>query len=254
MKRTARTPSLQEKVLQVTLLLEKTLGEPKQSAKRAKPLDMLIATILSQNTNDQNSFRAFSNLKKQFPTWDAVRTAKTQAIASAIKTGGMANQKSVRIKNLLNRIYKEFGSLDMSFLKKKSNEEIFELLTSFDGVGTKTSACVLLFSLRREVFPVDTHVHRICNRLGFTPEAKTPDQTFEAMKNLVPEGKAYSLHTNLIRFGRKTCKAVNPLCGNCPLYDYCRYKDKEKYRKSTLNTSASEKTDFMLLDNVVPKA
>ncbi len=258
MKKESKLPSntgsyqlgAKRKVAHIALLLEELLGIPVQARQRAKPLDMLIATILSQNTNDQNSYRAFTNLREKFPTWEDVLNAKTSSIIAAIKTGGMANQKSARIKNLLKEIKRQYGTLDLSFLKKKTNEEIFEMLISLDGVGTKTASCVILFSLRREIFPVDTHIFRICNRLGITVHSKTPDQTFEVMQPLIPEGKAYSFHTNLIRFGRKVCKANNPLCGECPLYDECAYPEKEKRSMVLSAPSKRKEFDFMILDNV----
>lgn len=242
--------NLKQKVAKIALNLEELLGIPVQARQRAKPLDMLIATILSQNTNDQNSYRAFTQLREKFPTWEDVLNARTSAIISAIKTGGMANQKSVRIKNLLKEIKNRYGTLDLTFLKKKTNQEIFDLLISLDGVGTKTASCVILFSLRREIFPVDTHIFRICNRLGITSNSKTPDQTYEYMQPLIPEGKAYSFHTNLIRFGRKICKANNPLCGGCPLYDECVYPEREERSMIQPAPSKRKEFNFMILDNV----
>ena len=241
---------LKKRVSRIAIVLEETLGIPIPPKKKSPPLDMLIATILSQNTNDKNSYRAYSILRERFPSWELVLKAKTSAIAAAIKTGGMANQKSVRIKKLLVELMKRYGTLDLSFVKKKSNEEIFELLTSLDGVGTKTASCVLLFSLGREIFPVDTHIHRICQRLGITPNSKTPDQTFEAMQPLIPKGKAYTLHTNIIRFGRKTCIARSPLCGECPLFDECSFPEKEKFAFKKSKPVIGKNYEFMILDNV----
>ncbi|MBA4311155.1 MAG: hypothetical protein C0417_00845 [Chlorobiaceae bacterium] len=232
------------------MILEKFLGLPSQSAKRAKPLDMLIATILSQNTNDKNSHRAYTELRKNFPIWGDLANAPTRLIVSAIKTGGMANQKSKRIKTILQNIYNQFGDYSLGFLQSKSNEEIMEILLSFDGVGVKTAACVLLFSLHREVFPVDTHVHRILGRLGITSDCKTPKDTFHAVGKIIPVGKAYSLHTNLIRFGRKRCKATNPLCGNCPLFQECKFNKKQFYKKKSPPKYSDRDSNFMLLDNV----
>ncbi|MBI1806016.1 MAG: hypothetical protein HYR76_03055 [Ignavibacteria bacterium] len=155
----------------------------------------------------------------------------------------------MRIKNILRVIKQKFGSLTLSGLRKKPTEEVFDLLCSFDGVGKKTAACVLMFSLGRDVFPVDTHIHRICGRLRLAPNCKTPDETFEQMKVLVPKNRAYSFHINLIRFGRKICRSTNPLCGNCPLYDQCLFPEKRDYRMKSSSASASD-YDFMLLDKV----
>ena len=242
--------SLKQKAERIAEKLEKFLGKPGPPRRRAKPLDMLIATILSQNTNDRNSHRAYLQLRERFPTWERVVKAPAKAIASAIRIGGMANQKSVRIKKLLKTLQVRFGTLDLGFFKRKSNEELFEILLSLDGVGTKTAACVLLFSLGRDVFPVDTHVHRICGRLGLAPHCKAPEKTFEAMKTIVPHNKAYSFHTNLIRFGRKLCRSNRPLCALCPIFDECRYERKHTFRKQSRALASSVNHNFMLLDNV----
>ncbi|MFI5251904.1 MAG: endonuclease III domain-containing protein [Bacteroidota bacterium] len=230
--------------------LEKLFGIPLPPRKRSAPLDMLIATILSQNTNDINSHRAYVALRKKYPAWDKIHTAQTRSIAAAIRTGGMANLKATGIKNLLNGLKERFGSLNLSWLKKLGNDEIIDILCSFTGVGLKTVSCVLLFSLGRDVFPVDTHVHRICNRLGLVRGCKTPDKTYMAMKTVVPEGKAYSLHINLIRFGRKICRSAAPLCGICPLYRECEFSLKAKYRSINSPSADAKKVNFMLLENV----
>ena len=238
------------KVVSVAKTLEKILGIPRPPKKLAKPLDMLIATILSQNTNDKNSHRAYLNLRKKYPHWNDLLHTSVRRIAKDIRLAGMANQKSVHIKKILKIVRERYGKVDLSALKKKSNEEIIAELTAFNGVGVKTASCVLLFSLGRDAFPVDTHVHRICNRLAFIPKTASPEKTFEAMKHLVPKGKGYSFHTNLIRFGRKICRAHRPLCGICPVYNECIFEQKNKFRVQTPRTKLATDHDFMLLDNV----
>lgn len=245
----ARVRSLRLKALRLARVLERTLGVPRQPRRLAAPLDMLIATILSQNTNDRNSHRAYTRLRKRFSTWEAVAKAPVHSIRTAIRSGGMANQKSTRIKEILDHIRGRYGRYNLAALKDWQTEEVLLELTSLKGVGVKTAACVLLFSLGRDVFPVDTHVHRICGRLGLTPDAKSPEETFHRMRELVPKGRAYSFHTNLIRFGRKICRAQNPLCELCPLYDECSFVGKER-SVSRRPGRTSEDHDFMLLDNV----
>lgn len=241
---------LKQKTAGIIKILEQTFGMPTLSKRRAKPLDMLIATVLSQNTNDLNSHRAYLHLRKQFPSWNNVLAAPRARIVSAIRVGGIANRKSVQIKYLLQRVKELFGTLSLRSLAKKSDEEVFNLLISLDGVGTKTASCVLLFSLGRDAFPVDTHVHRICGRLGLASGCKNPDQTFEWMKGLLPKGKSYSFHINLIRFGRKICKSNRPLCGMCPLFDVCRFKQKNMFRKLSSAAVSTRDYNFMLLDHV----
>lgn len=243
--------AIAKKALRIANILEEFLGKPVQSKRKAAPLDSLIATLLSQNTNDRNSHKAWLNLRRTFPTWERVALAPTKRLANVIEVGGLKNQKAKRIKEILKLVKKEAGSYDLSFLKKKSDSEIIEYLTSMNGIGMKTAACVLVFSLGRDVFPVDTHIHRLCNRLGLV-KTKNAEETFEEMKPLVPQGNAYPFHINLIRFGRKVCRSNNPLCGSCPLYDECVYSEKEQYAiKSRKRLQSSRKdVDFMILDHV----
>ncbi|MBX2992629.1 MAG: endonuclease III [Bacteroidetes bacterium] len=243
-----RTRHLRTKTLRVATTLEKLLGIPRQTSDLPPPLDMLIATILSQNTNDKNSHRAYTTLRAKFPRWDDVADAPMRSVIAAIRSGGMANQKSARIKQTLRAVKTRYGRHDLSALKRKPSASVLEELTSLNGVGLKTASCVLLFSMERDVFPVDTHVHRICNRLGLA-NSNTPEKTFEQMKTLIPKGKGYSFHTNLIRFGRMMCRSARPSCGECPLFDECLYEGKKKRKKQTRVPSTADH-DFMLLDNV----
>lgn len=238
------------KTLRIATKLEEFLGVPQQAKRLPAPLDMLIATILSQNTNDKNSHRAYTNLRKRFPRWEDVAEAPLRSLIAAIKVGGMANQKSVRIQETLHAIKKRYGRYDLSFLKRRMNDEVLDELVLLNGVGKKTAACVLLFSLGRDVFPVDTHVHRICNRLGLAV-TRTPEKTFDAMKPLVPKGRGYSFHTNLIRFGRKICRSANPACDICPLYDECVFAGRKSPLRSIRRAPSRADHDFMLLDNVL---
>lgn len=241
---------LRGKTLRIARILEHHLGVPKQKRLLPPPLDMLIATILSQNTNDKNSFRAYAALRERFPNWADVAAAPVKSVRQAIKVGGMASQKAVRIKETLAAVKRRYGAFDLSALRRKSNEQVIEELTTLNGVGVKTASCVLLFSLGREVFPVDTHIHRICNRLGLVNGAETPEKTYERMKPLVPNGRSYSLHTNLIRFGRAICRSANPRCNVCPLFDECVYEAKSKLRGQARPSAASADYNFMLLDHV----
>lgn len=250
MRKRADDKRLRARTARVAGKLEKFLGVPLPAVRKAPPLEMLIATLLSQNTNDRNSHRAYVQLKQRYPTWEDVLRAPQEELADTIRVGGMANQKSARIKKIVQTVKERYGRFDLRFLKKMSDEEVFRELLSFDGVGLKTAACVLVFSFGRDVFPVDTHIHRICGRLGLTRNCATPEKTFEFMKGIVPRGRAYSFHTNLIRFGRKICKARSPLCGICPLYRDCKWVQRSKYAVLTRPLKAAVDADFMLLDNV----
>ncbi len=239
------------KTRKVAAELEEFLGIPAKPRRAEPALDCLIATLLSQNTNDRNSHQAWVTLRTRYPTWERVAHAPTKSLAKAIEVGGLKNQKARRIKQILRGIKEQVGKYDLGNLKRKSEREVLEYLTSMEGVGVKTAACVLVFSLGRDVFPVDTHIHRLCNRLGLV-QTKNAEHTFDAMQPLVPEGKAYSFHVNLIRFGRRVCKAQNPLCGQCPLFDLCSFPAKGHYAQKTVRTAKPGRagTDFMILHNL----
>ncbi len=238
-------PGAAQRAHAIEEVLAEFLGRPRQHLRGGDPIDVLIGTILSQNTNDRNSHRAYTNLRAKYATWDDALNAPVREIADTIRSGGMAPSKSKRIKALLALLKKRYGSLTMERLRKASDDAILEELVGYDGVGLKTAACVCLFALGRDVFPVDTHVHRLCNRLGLV-KTTTPDKTFLAMRAIVPKGRAYAFHTNLIRFGRRVCKAQRPQCGICPLFTLCTWKDRKKYRGAGAVGSAT--LDFMLMD------
>jgi len=187
------------------------------------PLDELVSTILSQNTNDLNRDRAFDALREQFPTWEAVRDADRQDVIDAIRPAGLANQKGPRIQNILQEITQQRGKLELRFLEDFPVDEAKEWLESFKGVGPKTASIVLLFSLGKPAFPVDTHIFRISGRLGLRPEKMSVEQAHQHLAQLFPADAYYPLHLNLIRLGREICHARNPECPICPLKDLCLY-------------------------------
>jgi endonuclease-3 len=211
---------IRAKVRKVTLLLEKQYGIPRRKDS-GDPLDILIETILSQNTNDRNRDRAYQRLKTRFPHWQDVLEAKTKSIVSAIRSGGLAEQKAKRIREILYWIKKREGKLSLSFIKRMDSEEIKKTIGALKGIGPKTVHCLLLFGLGREAFPVDTHILRIGKRLDFIPERMDAEKAHEWMVPFIPKGRSLSLHLNLIRFGRSVCKAKNPSCNTCFLIKEC---------------------------------
>ncbi len=224
-------------------LLVKRFGIPARNNNLPDPLDLLIATILSQNTNDNNSFKAFQNLKTRFKSWEDVIGIKRSELEKIIKVAGLGKQKSQSIKNLLAGL-SERGELSLRFIEKLSDEEAIGTLTKFKGVGVKTASCVLLFALDRNVCPVDTHVHRTVNRIGIVSE-RTPDKTFYSLNERFPKNIAHSFHTNLIRLGREVCKPSKPNCPECPILKVCAFIDKNLNK-----VSKSSEKKFMLLDNI----
>jgi endonuclease-3 len=185
------------------------------------PLDELIATILSQNTNDRNSGEGFRRLKARFPRWEDALAAPVRSLASAIRVSGLANVKSRRIKNILRQIRRERGKLSLDFLHDAPVAEAREYLKRFKGVGQKTIACVLCFACRKPVFPVDTHVLRVSKRLWLVPGKADADKAHERLQGLVPSELTYSFHVLLIFHGRRTCHARNPECGRCAVRTFC---------------------------------
>jgi endonuclease-3 len=191
------------------------------------PLDSLMLTILSQNTNDNLRDQAYAEMRRCWPSWNKVLNADSSELAEAIRIGGLSQQKAVRIKEVLCWIKERFGKLSLGALKDMSDDEAIELLTSRKGVGIKTAGVVLMFTLGRDLCPVDTHVHRIAGRLGWVPAVYSAEKVFWELRPHVPKGRAYSLHMNLLQFGRTVCHARNPRCGGCFLYDECVWEGKE---------------------------
>jgi endonuclease-3 len=213
---------LRSKVRRVVAALEKRFGEPKVR-RRVDLIGSFVLTMLSQHTSDVNAERAFGVLKSKFPEWEDVASATPRQIAGAIRCAGLANQKSGRIRDFARWIKATFGGYDLSAMKTMPTDEITKLFTSVNGIGIKTVSVVLLFSLGRDVCPVDTHVHRICRRVGLVPDNATAEQTHHRMAPLIAEGKSMSLHVNFLRLGRTICHARGPKCPECPLKRLCDY-------------------------------
>jgi endonuclease-3 len=214
------TPPDRRRVRAIERRLMKRYG-PLEPPRRTDPLEELILTVQSQHTSDLNAERAFAALRSAFPTWDDVVRAKPERVADVIRSGGLANTKAVRIQLILREIREREGRYDLSFLSRRSDDEVHEYLTSLPGVGPKTAAVVMSFSLGRAAIPVDTHVHRVSGRLGLIPPKTSADKAHRILEDLVPPELRTSLHVGLIRLGREICKAGRPRCEECPLVDLC---------------------------------
>jgi len=218
---------LSKRAVKIHERLLKAFGEP--TWRNPLPaLDELVSTILSQNTNDTNRDRAFNALRARFPTWESVRDAKTRDVVNAIRPAGLANQKGPRIQQVLRAITKERGSLNLDFLAALPVEESRAWLMKFNGVGPKTAAIVLCFSLNKPAFPVDTHIYRVTGRIGLRPEKMTVEQAHPHLESVFPPETYYAAHLNLIRLGREVCAARKPNCPKCPVIKLCDYKPKTK--------------------------
>jgi endonuclease-3 len=188
---------------------------------RRNPIEELVLTVLSQNTSDVNRDRAFAALRQRFPTWDALADARVEDVADSIRPGGLAATKAPRILAILRAIRDRDGSLDLAWMREASDDEVTAYLESLPGVGPKTAACVLAFSLERPAIPVDTHVHRAAGRLGWIPPGTGAGPAHEVLRKLVPPKLRVSMHVGLIRLGREICKPGRPRCEECPLQDLC---------------------------------
>lgn len=211
-----------EKAVMVRDRLREVFGEPEWRP-HLEPIAELVSTILSQNTNDLNRDVAFERLRERFATWEAVRDADVDEVIDAIRPAGLANQKGPRMQQALRVITEERGELTLDFLGDWPLEEARRWLTDIKGVGPKTAAIVLLFSLGRPAFPVDTHVHRVCRRLGLIASNTSREKAHDELEALLAEQDYYALHLNLIRHGREICTSRRPKCEQCVLRDVCNY-------------------------------
>jgi len=222
---------VRERLSLIVRRLNGSYGRPAH-ARDGDPLDSLIGTVLSQNTTDVNSHRAFAELKARFPSWDEVLAARPQRIASAIRSGGLGEIKSRRIKRILREVEGDRGRLDLGFLRRWPADKAREYLTALPGVGPKTAACVVLFSLGKPAFPVDTHVLRVSKRLGILEPKTTMERAHDVYEALLNSGAPgedrtwdrqamLELHLGLVRHGREVCHPRRPECGRCTLAELC---------------------------------
>ena len=181
----------------------------------------LVLTILSQNTSDANSGRAFMRLRSRFRTWEELMAADPDAIVAEVQVGGLARIKAPRIKVILEEVWRRVGSFELAFLGEMPLAEAKGWLRSLPGVGPKTAACVLMFALGRPALPVDTHVHRVSQRLGLAPAKAGAAEAHDLLEALLEPEDVYPFHVLLIKHGRRLCRAQRPLCGQCPLLDGC---------------------------------
>jgi endonuclease-3 len=211
----------EQKIAKCIAILENEYGVPQQD--EIDPVDLLVMTILSQNTSDTNSLRAFAHLKSAFCNYEKVLAASDEAVADSIRPGGLAEIKARRIKEALVRIKQDAGAISLSFLADLSKDEAMAYLLSLPGVGPKTASVVLLFAFSMPFLPVDTHVYRVSRRLGLLAEDVRPEKAQPILERIVPVEKYLSLHLNLITHGRLVCRARVPRHEECALRNCCGY-------------------------------
>jgi endonuclease-3 len=205
---------------EVIELLEQEYGARQWQAD-GDPIDVLIGTILSQNTSDANSGRAFASLKASFDSWEAVASAPAEHIARVIKSGGLSRIKAARIKQVLEQIEKEQGRISLDSLKSKPMAEAQDYLMRLPGVGHKTAGCVLLFSLGKPSLPVDTHIFRVARRLGLIDSRVSIEKAHNLLQEQIPPSRVYQFHVHMIEHGRRICHARQPRCDRCILRGIC---------------------------------
>lgn len=200
--------------------LEGLYGRP-EARPHGDPVGELVLTILSQNTADTNSGRAFTLLMRRYGSWEEIAGAPVEDLVETIRPGGLAQQKAPRIKKALAAVGERSPDWDLDFLQGMELDQARAWLRNLPGVGPKTAACVLLFALGLPAMPVDTHVERVAKRLGLIPEKMTADRAHEALEALVAPADFYRFHMLLIKHGRRTCIARRPACERCPLSPDC---------------------------------
>ncbi len=215
----------QKKLRDVLALLSAAFGRPRWKC-WGRALDVLVETILSQNTSNANSSAGYRRLRRRFRTWNAVADAPAGEVEKCIRVSGLSRIKAPRIQKILRQIRdseRRHATLDLEFLRDMDVEQADRYLQSFDGVGPKTAACVLMFSFNMPIFPVDTHIHRIAIRLGLVPPKSSADDVQRLLAPMIAPGDRYAMHILLIAHGRKTCTARSPKCEWCGLIDLCPF-------------------------------
>lgn len=212
-------------------ILESTYGTPKWR-EPLSAVDELVSTILSQNTNDTNRNRAYNNLRTKFPTWESVRDALVDDVIESVRVAGLANQKGPRIQSILRQLSAERGNLSLDFLRDMEKDEALGWLKQHKGVGPKTAAIVLQFSLGIPAFPVDTHIYRVTGRTGIRPIKLNVERTHTWMEQLFNPEQYGPGHINIIKLGREICHARKPECQICPINHLCDYFKNLQVRES----------------------
>jgi len=214
--------SLRDKYKVIARLLAERYGFPTWR-QHLPPVDELIDTILSQNTSDINRDKAFDRLRARYPTWEQVRDAPTAEVIDLIRPAGLSLTKGPVIQSVLREITEQCGRINIDFLEDMDIDGAKAWLTHFNGVGPKTAAIVLLFAFNKPAFPVDTHVHRVTQRLGLIGPRVGREQAHVDLEAIIPPDEFYQAHLNMIQHGRTLCRAQRPLCEQCPLTQVCDY-------------------------------
>ena len=210
------------KILRTLDTLRDVYG-PRQLHGQRDPLAELVLTILSQNTSDRNSGRAFRQLRSRYASWIEVLGADREELIETIRVGGLAQIKAARIQNTLATILEQRGALELDFLRDMSLHEAREWLVALPGIGPKTAGCVLCFACGHPAMIVDTHIHRVAKRVGMIGPKVSADAAHHLLEAVVPPDEAYQFHVSVLLHGRQICQAQRPRCEQCPLTEWCDY-------------------------------
>ncbi len=215
--------ALSAKALEVTRRLTEYYGEVPFSSK--DPMSQLVDIILSHRTRDEQTAAAYENLLRVFGSWEAVRDAPTEAAQDAIANVNWPETKAPRLQTIMRQITRERGNLNLDFLYDLPVDESAAWLNRFEGVGPKTTACVLLFSCQQPLLPVDVHVHRTSGRIGLIGEKVSAEAAHKLLQALLPQNARviYNFHKALLRHGQRICVFERPRCSKCSITDLCDY-------------------------------
>ncbi len=218
--------------------LRETYGE-RRWRPHQEPVDELVLTILSQRNTDRSTEQSYLTLRERFPTWEQVMHAPVEEIADAIRWSGLYQMKAPRIQGVLQRIDDERGNFDLHFLTDLPLVEAKAWLKALPGVGPKTTAIVLLFSLGMPAFPVDTHVYRVSQRLGLIGPKVSEAGAHDVLEAMLAPSQMFEFHVNMIAHGRHICHAIGPKCDRCPLLSLCPFGQS---RLGTTTTPGTEES------------
>jgi endonuclease III len=213
---------MRARLQRILKLLTQTYG-PRPWKCWGRGVDVLVDTILSQNTSDANSTAGYRRLRRRFRSWNQVANAEPDQVEKCIRISGLSKLKAPRIQHILRQLKSDHGKIDLKFVNEMNEQQAYAYLTSFKGVGPKTAACTLLFAFGKAMFPVDTHIHRLAKRLDLISQNATAEQAQEILTPLIAREQRYAMHVLLIEHGRKTCRAVSPKCEQCVLLKLCPY-------------------------------
>ncbi len=223
-------PNHRARCARINATLVKAYDVPKWPGSR-DPLGVLMETVLAETTTVDKALKAYKSLRESYTTWDALADGKIDAVAKALRPGGLAKRKAKQIIKLVRDIRKEYGAASLEFIKSMSVREAMRALNAIEGVGPQIGSRVILFSLGREICPADVTIHRILQRIGIFQTSLALEGGFEILQPLVPAGTSYAFHVNLVRLGTEVCKTGKPRCSSCPVETECRYPSKTSSRR-----------------------